>query len=36
LARLVYIHVFERYKLRARLVRGSLAYPTEGDDVVFR
>jgi hypothetical protein len=36
LARLVYIHVFERYKLRARLVRDSLAYPTEGNEVIFR
>lgn len=34
-ARLVYIHTFERFKLRQRMVRESLAYPPAGDEVVF-
>lgn len=36
IARLVYVHSFERFKLRSRLVRDSLPYPPEGDEVIFR
>ena len=36
MSRVVYMHVFERFKLRPRLVRESVDYPPSGDAIVFR